>query len=425
MSVSSLFTSLLVLYCTSAARPPPQLFKNSFLVALRLFLHHGCVVSQMGNTPLLSLLCAALLAALLLAAVPAAAWWSKGHMAVALIAQRHMSATAVAKANAAAAVLCKSGPYPMSPDMVQLAPWPDDIKTVGLQTMSSWHFINTPYLSDADFQLTTWPVQSVNVVTVIPMLLAALQRASATSEILSQSLGLLIHFMGDIHQPLHNANEFSTKYPTSDQGGNKQKVKVDAAGTKMVLHMYWDSIAEGNAGQDVPRPLSVDDYADLNSFVDYLEATYASTLTDADKALQNSTLISAEAHALALQYAYPGADNGATLTETYKANAKRVAERQVLLGGYRLALMLNNTLRSVSMSAITQGVDNVEAEVPTTDSTQIVNHYVQNGLSSGATAGIAVALFCVGVIIAAIVVTLLQIFARKKDRMGDYQQLDV
>lgn len=370
---------------------------------------------------LLPLLCVALL---LTTALPVTAWWSKGHMAVALIAQRHMSPTAVSKGNAAANVLCKTGPYPLSPDMVQTASWADDIKTIGLNTMSSWHFITTPYYPDPSFRLAVSPVQAVNVASVIPMLQSALQSTSATSEILAQSLALLIHFMGDIHQPLHNANEFSPSYPTSDLGGNKQTVIIDAAGTKMVLHAYWDSIAQGPSGSDVVRPMSADDYADLNTFVDYLEATYASTLTDAEKTLQNTTTISSETFDLAVQYAYPGAENGATLSDTYKANAKRICERQVLLGGYRLALMLNQTLRTVSMDAITQGMKNVEALVPQTDNTSIVNHYVQKGLSNGATAGIAVALFFVGVIIAAAVVTALQC-CRKSDGLGKYHEVAV
>ncbi|KPA74380.1 putative 3'-nucleotidase/nuclease precursor [Leptomonas pyrrhocoris] len=369
----------------------------------------------------LPLLCAALL---LLCSMPASAWWAKGHMAVALIAQRHMSDAAVAKTNLSANVLCKTGPYPKSPDMVQSASWPDDIKEIGFNTMSSWHFINTPYYTD-DFRLPVSPLQSVNVVTVIPMLLKALKNPQATSEIIAQSASLLIHFMGDIHQPLHNVNIFSHKYPNSDLGGNMQTVTIDDAGTKMKLHMYWDSIAEGNAGDDVPRPLFPDDYKDLNNFVDYLEATYASTLTDADKTLQDPAKITVETYDLAIKYAYPGADDGATLTEEYKANAKKVAERQVLLAGYRLALMLNETMKSVNTSAITEGMKNVEAEVPTTDNTTRVNHYVQKGLSSGATAGIAVVLFCVGVIIAAIVVAVLQRCGRTKDQMGQYQELGV
>nr|AAF66482.1 3'-nucleotidase/nuclease [Crithidia luciliae] len=377
----------------------------------------------MMRAVLLPLLCVALV--LLTTALPVSAWWSKGHMAVALIAQRHMSPTAVEKGNAAANVLCKTGPYPLSPDMVQTASWADDIKTIGLDTMSSWHFITTPYYPEGDtFRLSVSPVQAVNVASVIPMLQSALQSKSATSEIIAQSLALLIHFMGDIHQPLHNANEFSTEYPTSDLGGNKQTVIVDAAGTKMKLHAYWDSIAEGPSGSDMPRPLSADDYADLNTFVDYLESTYASTLTDAEKTLLNATTISAETFDLAVEYAYPGGDNGATLSATYKANAKRIAERQVLLGGYRLALMLNQTLRPVTMDAIQQGMKNVEAEVPTTDSTSVVNHYVQKGLSNGATAGIAVALFFVGVIIAAAVVTALHC-CRRSDGRGRYQEVAV
>ena len=31
---------------------------------------------------------------------------------------------------------------------------------------------------------------------------------------------LLLHFVGDIHQPLHGVQYFSTKYPNGDKGGN-------------------------------------------------------------------------------------------------------------------------------------------------------------------------------------------------------------
>lgn len=358
------------------------------------------------RTPVGTLLTAAVLVLLLatLAAVPCAAWWGKGHMAVALIAQRHMNPALVTTANLAAKVLCLSGPYPLSPDMVQAATWADDIRSFGLETMSSWHFITTPYEPDPNFTLAVSPVTTVNVASVIPLLQSALQNPKATSEILSQSLALLIHFMGDIHQPLHNANLFSSQYPQSDFGGNRQTVIVDSKRTKMLLHAYWDSIAEGPAGSNAPRPLEADAYNDLNVFVDYLEATYASTLTAAETSNTNTTQITMDSFKLAVDYAYPGGDDGATLSDVYKANAKRITERQVLLAGYRLATMLNTTLKGVSTPRLLQGLKNVQDGVPITDNTTVINHYEQKGLSAGATVGIAIALFMVGAIIAAVVV---------------------
>ncbi|KAG5497052.1 hypothetical protein GH5_01579 [Leishmania sp. Ghana 2012 LV757] len=365
------------------------------------------------------------LALLSISASPVGAWWSKGHMAVALIAQRHMDASLVEKGNLAAKVLSLSGPYPRSPDMVQLGPWADDIKTVGLQTLSTWHFITTPYYPDKNFTLEFSPVQTVNVASVIPMLQSALQNAASNSEIIAQSLALLIHFVGDIHQPLHNANMFSNQYPESDLGGNAQTVAIDSTGTKMLLHAYWDSMAEGKAGEDKSRPLSKDDYKDLNEFVDYLEATYASTLKDAEKNLLNTTRISGESYDLAVKHAYPGAENGATLSAEYKTNAKLITERQVLLAGYRLAKMLNTTLKSVSTTKILEGVKNVESGVDTVNKTKINNYYEQKGLSAGVTTGVAAALFAMGMITATLVALAFRYCVEKSDRLGAYEYVAV
>ncbi|AYU81445.1 3'-nucleotidase/nuclease precursor, putative [Leishmania donovani] len=357
------------------------------------------------------------------AALPVSAWWSKGHMSVALIAKRHMGASLVEKAELAAKVLSFSGPYPKSPDMVQTAPWADDIKTIGLKTLSTWHYITTPYYTDEDFTLDVSPVQTVNVASVIPMLQTAIEKPAANSDVIVQSLALLLHFMGDIHQPLHNVNLFSNQYPESDLGGNKQLVVIDSKGTKMLLHAYWDSMAEGKSGEDVPRPLSEADYDDLNNFADYLEATYASTLTDKEKNLVDTTEISKETFDLALKYAYPGADNGATLSDEYKTNAKKISERQVLLAGYRLAKMLNTTLKSVSMDTILQGLKSIQSEVDTENKAEVHNHYDQKGISAAVTAIVAVALFIAGIIIATLVVLALKCYLPKRDRFGSYEHV--
>ncbi|GET91236.1 p1/s1 nuclease [Leishmania tarentolae] len=358
-----------------------------------------------------------------LCALPVSAWWSKGHMSVVLVAKRHMDASAVRKAELACKVLSLSGPYPQSPDMVQTAPWADDIKSLGLQTLSTWHYITTPYYTDENYTLAVSPVQTVNVASVIPMLQTAMETSTANSNVIVDSLALLLHFMGDIHQPLHNANIFSNEYPESDFGGNKQSVIIDSKGTKMSLHAYWDSMAEGAAGKDVPRPLSEDDYEDLNKFVDYLEATYANTLTEVEKNLLDPAEISKETYDLALKYAYPGAENGVTLSDEYKENAKKISERQVLLGGYRLAKMLNATLRPIRTEVILQGLKNIQDEVNKTNKSAVHNYYEESGLTVWVTALIAVALFIVGIISAALVVLIFHYYLQRRNNVCRYEPI--
>ena len=42
----------------------------------------------------------------------------------------------------------------------------------------------------------------------------------------SYHLRLLIHYIGDIHQPLHAASRYTTVYPKGDEGGNDMRIHV-------------------------------------------------------------------------------------------------------------------------------------------------------------------------------------------------------
>jgi hypothetical protein len=56
------------------------------------------------------------------------------------------------------------------------------------------------------------------------------------------ALAWLFHLVGDIHQPLHTAQLFTTDYPQGDRGGNEICVRVTQAGQPMDLHRFWDGV---------------------------------------------------------------------------------------------------------------------------------------------------------------------------------------
>ena len=58
----------------------------------------------------------------------------------------------------------------------------------------------------------------------------------------SFSLRLIIHYLGDIHQPLHGVSEVDSRFPAGDLGGNAQKVPLDEASGVGDLHAIWDSV---------------------------------------------------------------------------------------------------------------------------------------------------------------------------------------
>lgn len=74
---------------------------------------------------------------------------------------------------------------------------------------------------------------------------------------------LLIHIVGDMHQPLHNVNMYNYTYTNGDLGGNKEKILL-LNHTSMILHSYFDSGATRLDG--FSRPLSPVDEAKLTDF---------------------------------------------------------------------------------------------------------------------------------------------------------------
>ena len=51
---------------------------------------------------------------------------------------------------------------------------------------------------------------------------------------------LLIHYVGDIHQPLHSTAEVDSAYPSGDRGGNSEHIPSKEGASN--LHAVWDSV---------------------------------------------------------------------------------------------------------------------------------------------------------------------------------------
>ncbi len=53
---------------------------------------------------------------------------------------------------------------------------------------------------------------------------------------------MVIHYSGDIHQPLHTTAEVSSKYPKGDAGGNFEHMPSPLIDGVSNLHSVWDSV---------------------------------------------------------------------------------------------------------------------------------------------------------------------------------------
>jgi hypothetical protein len=74
----------------------------------------------------------------------------------------------------------------------------------------------------------------------------------------SFALRLLIHYVGDIHQPLHSVSGVSDHYDHGDAGGNYESIpSINGAGN---LHAVWDSVMYNYCGYP-DLPLSDSDWS--------------------------------------------------------------------------------------------------------------------------------------------------------------------
>jgi hypothetical protein len=129
------------------------------------------------------------------------------------------------------------GSYPF----VECATFADEIKAKGGRFQSSWHFVDTPYLDTEGDSIGNYPLfkfEDESIDKVIPALIEMISESEdyqnsfffttmmrqlprlSDEERLSYALRLLIHFIGDIHQPLHATSRVDSSYPKGDAGGN-------------------------------------------------------------------------------------------------------------------------------------------------------------------------------------------------------------
>jgi hypothetical protein len=152
------------------------------------------------------------------APAPAHAWGCKGHQVVALIAEKYLNPRALAMVKKILADgpidpnlsrYCKEGG---ADPMADASTWPDDIRSQRPET-SPWHYIDIP-LGTVHREVEKFCDPKEGCVTsAIRDNLAILRSPDADARKKADALRFLIHFVGDLHQPLHAVSN-------NDQGGN-------------------------------------------------------------------------------------------------------------------------------------------------------------------------------------------------------------
>lgn len=145
---------------------------------------------------------------------------------------------------------------------VESATFADYIKDRGFTDQSPWHFIDQPFFDN--FNTTVNP-ENYNVTWSIDYMSKAITgNQTNVEDSVSWELGdafnlrLLIHYVGDIHQPLHTVSRFAPEFPKGDMGGNLFMLAEKDNITE--LHALWDSTVY-EWDQDMIQPFSDDTWA--------------------------------------------------------------------------------------------------------------------------------------------------------------------
>ncbi|WZO97162.1 S1/P1 nuclease [Isosphaeraceae bacterium EP7] len=244
-------------------------------------------------------------------ATEAVAWGPVGHRASAMIAEFRLSK----EARAAIRDLLEPGE-----SLADASTWADEIRGERRET-GSWHYVNVP-ITDKAYSPRHCS-RGACVVSKIEHYRDVLGNKSATKLQRREALRFLVHFIQDIHQPLHVGDRH-------DKGGND--LQLDYNRRQANMHQIWDSgLIRG-----------VDEVTLARALVGKLNPE------DTEKwAAEESVEVWANESLEAARDAYINPENGAPLREgdrlgpAYTERQRPMAHRRISQAGVRTAAVLN------------------------------------------------------------------------------------
>jgi S1/P1 Nuclease len=169
------------------------------------------------------------------------AWGQEGHSIVAEIAQRRLSPAALQKVNELLVGELPGLPGSSPIGLASIASWADDYRASHDESRN-WHFVNVPYGRDHYDPVTDCQLDAMYgdcIMNAVERFTAVLRDCSQPASERRSALKFVVHFIGDLHQPLHAATRVNTDTAADDRGGNE--IKVTFLGIPSNLHHLWDT----------------------------------------------------------------------------------------------------------------------------------------------------------------------------------------
>ncbi|WP_211443151.1 S1/P1 nuclease [Collimonas humicola] len=294
---------------------------------------------QLFLTFISSVACAA---PLMMASQSALAWGDEGHMVVGLIASNYLTDNVRSQVDA---ILANDSSGLTAGDIASEATWADKYRNSHRET-AAWHFVDTE-ISDGDIDAACFghPSLPANtpasggvaqdcVVDKVDQFALELRDPNTDPAERLLALQFLLHFVGDMHQPLHSSD-------SHDRGGNDETVSATgiAAGK---LHAYWDTAFVNKLGTDQNKVASA-----LIAKITKAQIAQWQQQTPRDWSLEAFDLARTDAYG---KLPTPGSTGKYKLPASYVSNATSVVALQLSRAGVRLAKILNDALGGNAVS---------------------------------------------------------------------------
>jgi len=295
--------------------------------------------------------------ALLGSAAPCFAWGEVGHRIVARIAATQL--TPAARANVARILRVQNTPAAVANALADAAEWPDAVARDRYTQTAVWHFIDLGVKPNTVKDGVLWASADTAFARIVKYFATVKARARDELE-RGSDLKFLVHLVGDIHQPLHDATD-------QDRGGNCVALvfatKSGSLSPPTELHATWDrGILEDRLGKNnaaIAQQLLQARAAQLPAM---LKTAAAAVKADPAQAVRSWV---SESHTIAVTEIYPALNPAVPSFETQSvagdchdaasvfkgrtwtlkspavATNLSVIDDRLVLAGVRLAAMLN------------------------------------------------------------------------------------
>lgn len=243
-------------------------------------------------------------------------WGPTGHDVVAAIAEAHLTDKTKERLNELLD----------GRSIVYYSSWMDNIQNspyweAGYNQTKTWHYAN---VDKGETYQTMKKNANGDVVVALERLTGELSEnyANLTDSVRSDYVKMIVHMVGDMHCPMHAGR-------LSDLGGNRMKVRWFGRNTN--LHSVWDSKIVESA-----RKWS---YSEWRDQLDRTTEEYKASIMCGT--FEEWFCETVEGAASVYDYVEALGEENPNLSYQFVYDFSPLLERQLLVGGYRLAYVLN------------------------------------------------------------------------------------